>query len=96
VLCAAVAGKLLGADDFRAYPTVQLGFGPATVALSAVLVLSGLAPWRRAPKRAATPAPVMRPSAPRGPGAAPRPPGLGAATPPRGAGASPSLGATGV
>ena len=40
VLCAAIAGKLLGADDFHAYPTIQLGLGPATVALSAVLVIS--------------------------------------------------------
>jgi energy-coupling factor transport system permease protein len=51
VLAAAVAAKALGADDFDAYPTVQLGIGPATVALSALLVLSGLAPFRRQPKR---------------------------------------------
>jgi energy-coupling factor transport system permease protein len=51
VLAAAIAAKLLGADDFHAYPTVQLGIGPATVALSALLVLSGLAPFRRKPKR---------------------------------------------
>ena len=44
VLAAAIAAKALGADDFDAYPTIELGFGPATVALSALLVLSGLAP----------------------------------------------------
>ncbi len=47
VLAAAVGGKLAGADGFRAYPTIQLGFGAATAALCALLVLSGLAPLRR-------------------------------------------------
>lgn len=47
VLVAAVAGKLLGADGFAAYPTVEVGFGAATLALSALVVLAGLAPWRR-------------------------------------------------
>ncbi|HEY4779220.1 MAG TPA: hypothetical protein VIH47_06485, partial [Solirubrobacterales bacterium] len=51
VLAAAIVAKALGADDFHAYPTVQLGIGPATVALSALLVLGGLAPFRRKPKR---------------------------------------------
>lgn len=51
VLAAAIAGELLGADGFRAYPTVQLGFGPATAALAGVIVLSGLAPLRRQPRR---------------------------------------------
>jgi energy-coupling factor transport system permease protein len=51
VLAAAVAGELLGADGFAAYPTVVLGVGPATFALAAVLVLSGLAPGRRQPRR---------------------------------------------
>jgi energy-coupling factor transport system permease protein len=48
VLLAAIAGKLLGADDFHAYPTIEIGFGPVTVALSCLIVLSGLAPrrWR--------------------------------------------------
>lgn len=47
VLLAAVAGKLLGADGFAAYPTVEIGFGAATFGLSALVVLAGLAPWRR-------------------------------------------------
>ena len=47
VLVAAIGGKLLGADDFHAYPTVTVGVDPATVGLSALIVLSGLAPWRR-------------------------------------------------
>jgi energy-coupling factor transport system permease protein len=47
VLAAAIAGKLLGADSFHAYPTIQIGLSPATVALSVLIVLSGLAPRRR-------------------------------------------------
>jgi hypothetical protein len=51
VLAGAIAAKLLGADDFRPYPTVQVGFGAATLALSALLVLGGFAPYRRKPRR---------------------------------------------
>lgn len=52
VLAAAIVGKILGADDFQAYPTVAIGFGPATLAVAAVVALSGLAPLRRhGPKR---------------------------------------------
>jgi len=47
VLIAAIVGKLLGVDDFSAYPTVEIGVGAATVALSALVVQAGLAPWRR-------------------------------------------------
>jgi energy-coupling factor transport system permease protein len=47
VLVAAVIAKLLGADEFSAYPTVEIGIGAATVALSALLVVSGFAPWQR-------------------------------------------------
>jgi energy-coupling factor transport system permease protein len=47
VLLAAIAGKLLGADGFDAYPTVTVEMAPATVALSALVVIAGLAPWRR-------------------------------------------------
>jgi energy-coupling factor transport system permease protein len=47
VLATAIAGKLLGADDFRTYPTISIGFGPATIAVAAVVALSGLAPLRR-------------------------------------------------
>ncbi|HEU4905930.1 MAG TPA: energy-coupling factor transporter transmembrane component T [Solirubrobacterales bacterium] len=51
VLVAAIVGKVLGADGFHAYPTVELAVEPATVALSALIVLSGLAPLRRGPRR---------------------------------------------
>jgi len=47
VLVAAIVGKVVGADGFHAYPTVEWGVEPATVALSALIVLSGLAPRRR-------------------------------------------------
>lgn len=47
VLVAAIVGKILGADGFHAYPTIELGNDPATVALSILIVLSGLAPRRR-------------------------------------------------
>lgn len=47
VLVAAVAGLILGADSFHAYPTIEVGLGPGTVALSALIVLAGLAPRRR-------------------------------------------------
>jgi energy-coupling factor transport system permease protein len=72
VLAAAIAAELLGADGFHAYPTIELGLDPAAFALSALLVLSGLAPLRRRPRRRAR-APHPRPDAPppRGPGAAP-------------------------
>jgi energy-coupling factor transport system permease protein len=46
VLVAAIGGKLLGADGFHAYPTIEAGLGPATIVLSALIVLSGLAPRR--------------------------------------------------
>lgn len=51
VLITAVAGKLLGADDFQAYPTVTIGVSPATLVVAAIVTLSGLAPLRRGPKR---------------------------------------------
>jgi energy-coupling factor transport system permease protein len=47
VLAAGVAGKLLGADAFAAYPTTAIGSSATTLALSALLVLCGLAPLRR-------------------------------------------------
>jgi energy-coupling factor transport system permease protein len=51
VLTAAVAGKALGADDFHTYPAVEIGAGPPTLALSALVALSGLAPLRRRARR---------------------------------------------
>jgi energy-coupling factor transport system permease protein len=47
VLIAAIAGMALGADSFHAYPTIAVDLGSGTVALSALIVLSGLAPRRR-------------------------------------------------
>lgn len=47
VLVTAIAGMVAGADSFHAYPTIEVGLGPSTVALSALIVLSGLAPRRR-------------------------------------------------
>jgi energy-coupling factor transport system permease protein len=46
VLATAIAGKLLGADDFRSYPSIDIGLGPATIAVTAVVALSGLAPLK--------------------------------------------------
>jgi len=47
VLAAAIAGTPLGADAFAEYPAVELGAGPATLGLSAMLVIAGLAPAQR-------------------------------------------------
>ncbi len=47
VLTAAIAGEVLGADAFRAYPTISVGLAPATLAVSLVVALAGLAPRRR-------------------------------------------------
>jgi energy-coupling factor transport system permease protein len=47
VLIAAIAGKLAGADSFGAYPTIHVGLSAPTLVLSLLLVLAGLAPWRR-------------------------------------------------
>ncbi len=47
VLTAAIAGMALGVDDFHAYPTIEVGLGAGTLALSTLIVLSGLAPRRR-------------------------------------------------
>jgi energy-coupling factor transport system permease protein len=53
LLTAAVAAKLLGADDFRTYPTIHLAFGLPTLALCVLILLSGLAPLRRGQRRPA-------------------------------------------
>ncbi len=90
VLAAAIGGKALGADGFDAYPTIQLGLGPATVAVAMIVALSGLAPLRRKPRRggiAANPTQSFEGSvaapAPGGPGGVPAPS-------PRGPGAVPA------
>ena len=49
VLAAAIAGKLLGADGFHAYPTIELDLTPATLAVSALAIAAGFAPRRRSP-----------------------------------------------
>jgi energy-coupling factor transport system permease protein len=54
VLFTAIAGKLAGADDFHAYPTVTIGIGPTTIAVAGIVTLSGLAPLRRPMKRRVT------------------------------------------
>jgi energy-coupling factor transport system permease protein len=51
VLAAAIVGKALGADDFHSYPTISLGLGPGTLVVCAVVLASGLAPWRRRGRR---------------------------------------------
>jgi energy-coupling factor transport system permease protein len=56
VLATAIAAKALGADDFQTYPTVEIGLGPATLALCALVAFSGLAPLRRRPNRRSQPA----------------------------------------
>jgi energy-coupling factor transport system permease protein len=47
ILVAAIVGKVVGADDFHTYPTIEIGLGPATLGVCAVVLASGLAPWRR-------------------------------------------------
>ncbi len=47
VLVTAIAGKLLGADDFQTYPSIEIGLGPATIAVAAIVALSGLTPLKR-------------------------------------------------
>lgn len=57
VLAVAIAGKALGADSFSEYPTTEIGSGLTTLAVAAVVAMSGLAPLRRGPRRTATPVP---------------------------------------
>jgi energy-coupling factor transport system permease protein len=47
VLAVAILGKVLGADDFHTYPRIEIGVGPMTLVVCAVVLLSGLAPWAR-------------------------------------------------
>jgi energy-coupling factor transport system permease protein len=51
VLVTAVAGKIGGGDAFDTYPTVEIGTAPETVVLAAVVLIAGLAPWRRRSSR---------------------------------------------
>ncbi|OJU83394.1 MAG: hypothetical protein BGO11_03515 [Solirubrobacterales bacterium 70-9] len=60
VSAVAIVGKALGADDFHAYPTISLGLGPGTLAVTAVVLASGLAPWRGRGRQGARRRPVAR------------------------------------
>jgi len=51
VLLAAIAAKLIGADGFSAYPTLEVGLAPSTIALSILPIVAGLAPLQRRPRR---------------------------------------------
>jgi energy-coupling factor transport system permease protein len=51
VLAAAIAAKIAGADDFHTYPTIEVGLSAATLALTALVAASGLAPLRRRSRR---------------------------------------------
>jgi energy-coupling factor transport system permease protein len=46
VLVAAIVGKVAGADDFHTYPRIEIGTGASTLAVCAVVLVSGLAPLR--------------------------------------------------
>jgi len=46
VLAAAIVGKVIGADDFHAYPRIYIGTGASTLAVCAIVLASGLAPLR--------------------------------------------------
>lgn len=60
LLAAAIAGKLLGADSFDAYPSIQIGLGLPTLALSALLLLGGFVPWQPRGKRRRADATAVR------------------------------------
>jgi energy-coupling factor transport system permease protein len=51
VLLAAVVAKASGADSFATYPTVEIGAGPTTLALAAVVLAAGFAPLRQRRRR---------------------------------------------
>jgi energy-coupling factor transport system permease protein len=54
IASATIAGLFLGANDFHAYPSVSIPVTLATIALCALITLSGLAPMRRANRRDGT------------------------------------------
>jgi energy-coupling factor transport system permease protein len=65
VVAAAIVGKVVGADDFHAYPRIYIGTGASTLAVCAVVLASGLAPLRvrrkpRIARRSANAAVVVR------------------------------------
>ncbi|HEY5053343.1 MAG TPA: hypothetical protein VII45_08035, partial [Solirubrobacterales bacterium] len=53
VTASAIVAKSLGADGFNAYPALTVGTDPLTLALAALVALSGLTPLRRKPRRLA-------------------------------------------
>jgi energy-coupling factor transport system permease protein len=68
VLAAAIVGKVAGADDFQTYPRIEIGFGPSTLVVCAVVLASGLAPWPGRSRAARRPAgPPVRGPGMRGP-----------------------------
>jgi energy-coupling factor transport system permease protein len=60
LLAAAIVGKALGADDFHTYPSVEIGVGPTTAALSTLVALSGLAPLKRRRRRVTDLSPMRK------------------------------------
>lgn len=85
LLAVAIAGKVAGADDFHTYPAIEIGVGPATLAVSAIVAAAGLAPLRRKARRHRAPLFLSGPmhrkgTAERGEGAL-----RGPAAPPQGA-----------
>jgi energy-coupling factor transport system permease protein len=65
----ALAGRILGLGEFQTYPSIEADLDPGTIALSVAVLLSGLAPLRRRPRRVA-PRGAPRPAAPNRIGAA--------------------------
>jgi energy-coupling factor transport system permease protein len=61
VLAVGIAGKALGADAFEAYPTLEVGTAPLALAVSALVILSGLTPYWRKPRRAPRAVPASPP-----------------------------------
>jgi energy-coupling factor transport system permease protein len=51
VLLTAIGAKVAGADGFSTYPTVEIGVGVETLAISLVVLAAGFAPLRRKPRR---------------------------------------------
>lgn len=52
VVLAGIAARLVGGNGFHAYPRIEFTLAPVTLALCGVIVVSGLAPLRRRPRRA--------------------------------------------
>lgn len=51
VLTCAIAGRALGVGSFSEYPAIAIAGGAPTLGLCAAIVLAGLAPLRRRPRR---------------------------------------------